>query len=129
MVRLVRFRVHEAIAIVTLDAAPVNALSAGMRAGLWEAFTRIDANDDIKAAVLMASGKMFSAGADIREFEGADTPPSLTQLCDRIEGCTKPVIAAIHGQALGGGQNLRWRRITAWVMDRRGSVCPKLRWA
>jgi len=103
MARLVRFRVLDGIAVVTLDAPPVNALSAPMRAGLWEVFSRIDENPDIKAAVLMASGRMFSAGADIREFDSADHPPSLPQLCDKIEACSKPVVAAVHGQALGGG--------------------------
>ena len=103
MARLVRFRVLDGIAVVTLDAPPVNALSAPMRAGLWEVFSRIDMNDDIKAAVLMASGRMFSAGADIREFESGARPPSLPQLCDKIESCTKPVVAAVHGQTLGGG--------------------------
>lgn len=106
MARLVRFRVLEGIAVVTLDAPPVNALSGPLRAGLWEALTRIDDNEDIKAAVLMASGKMFSAGADIREFGGPEHKPSLAQLCDRVEACTKPVVAAIHGQALGGGAEL-----------------------
>ncbi len=106
MARLVRFRVIDGIAVVTLDAAPVNALSAPLRAGLWEVFKRIDANPDIKAAVLMAAGRMFSAGADIREFSQPASEPSLSQLCNHIEACSKPVIAAFHGQALGGGAEL-----------------------
>ncbi len=106
MARLVRFRVLDGIGVVTLDAAPVNALSAPMRAGLWEVFCRIDQNPDIKAAVLMAAGRMFSAGADIREFGGQARDPSLPQLCELIENCSKPVVAAIHGLALGGGAEL-----------------------
>jgi 3-hydroxyacyl-CoA dehydrogenase len=106
MARLVRFRVLDGIAVVTLDAPPVNALSGPLRAGLWEVLTRVDANDDIKAAVILAAGSMFSAGADIREFDGPDHKPSLPQLCDRIESCTKPVVAALHGQALGGGAEI-----------------------
>ena len=106
MARLVRFRVIDGIAVVTLDAAPVNALSAPLRAGLWEVFTRIDTNPDIKAAVLMAAGRMFSAGADIREFSKQASDPSLSQLCNHIEACSKPVVAAFHGQALGGGAEL-----------------------
>ncbi|MDC1381068.1 enoyl-CoA hydratase-related protein [Octadecabacter sp.] len=103
MARLVRFRVLDGIAVVTLDAPPVNALSGPLRAGLWEVLTRVDANDDIKAAVILGAGSMFAAGADIREFDGPDHKPSLPQLCDRIESCTKPVVVALHGQALGGG--------------------------
>ena len=106
MARLVRFRVLDGIAVVTLDAPPVNALSQPIRGGLWEVFGRINDNDDIKAAVLMASGRMFSAGADFREFEGPVGQPSLPQVCNRIEACRKPVIAAVHGQALGGGAEL-----------------------
>lgn len=104
MARMVRFRVLDGIAVVTLEAPPVNALSAGLRAGLWEVFSRIESNAEIKAAVLTASGRMFSAGADIREF--GETPmqqPALPQLCAQIEACSKPVVVAIHGQALGGG--------------------------
>ena len=103
MARLVRFRVLDGIAVVTLDAPPVNALSAPLRAGLWQVFSRIDANPDIKAAVLMASGRMFCAGADIREFDATPARPSLPELCTHIEDCSKPVVAAFHGLALGGG--------------------------
>lgn len=106
MARLVRFRVLDGIAVITLDAAPVNALSGPLRAGLWEVFSRVDSNPDIKAAVLMAAGRMFSAGADIREFAKPASEPSLVQLCNHIEACSKPVVAAYHGQALGGGAEL-----------------------
>ncbi|MCF2904275.1 enoyl-CoA hydratase-related protein [Octadecabacter sp. CECT 8868] len=106
MAKLVRFRVLDGVAVVTLDAPPVNALSGAMRAGLWDVFNRINSNEDIKAGVLMASGRLFSAGADIREFGGSVREPSLRQLCDHIENCAKPVVAAIQGQALGGGAEL-----------------------
>jgi 3-hydroxyacyl-CoA dehydrogenase len=129
MARLVRFRVLDGIAVVTLDAPPVNALSGPLRAGLWEVLTRVDANDDIKAAVILAAGSMFSAGADIREFDGPDHKPSLPQLCDRIESCTKPVVAALHGQALGGGLKSRWRPIAAGRTRMRGLACRKYPWA
>lgn len=103
MAKLVRFRVLDGIAVVTMDSPPVNALSAPLRGGLWQALGRIDANPDIKAAVILGAGRMFSAGADIREFGSPGRDPSLPVLCDRIEACTKPIVAALHGQALGGG--------------------------
>lgn len=106
MARLVRFRVLDGIAVVTLDQPPVNALSAPIRAGLWEVFSRIDSNDDIKAAVLTATGALFSGGADIREFGAKPRDPSLPHLCDKIESCRKPVVVAINGRALGGGAEL-----------------------
>jgi len=106
MARLVRFRVIEGIAVVTLDAPPVNALSLNLRRGLWETLARIEEQSDIKGAVLMASGAMFSAGLDIRELDGEQSQPSLSQLCTKIEDCSKPIAAAISGQALGGGTEL-----------------------
>lgn len=107
MARLVRFRVIDGIAVVSLDSPPVNALSRPMRAGLWDVFGRIAAQPEIRAAILRSEGRMFSAGADIREFASqAGDQPGLGDLLDRIEGCPKPVIAVLHGQALGGGAEL-----------------------
>ena len=107
MKRTVRFRVLDGIAVVTLDAGPVNALTQDIRAALWQVFDRIDANPDIKAAVLTAAGDMFSAGGDLSELDMPQPErPSLAMLCNRIEACPKPVVVAAHGQALGGGAEL-----------------------
>lgn len=106
MARLVRFRVLDGIAVVTLDVPPVNALTAQLRAVLWDVFQRVGTNGDIKGAVLMGSGTMFSAGSDMSELGGAIEQPSLSQLCTLIEDTEKPVVAAAHGQALGGGAEL-----------------------
>ncbi|WP_375282198.1 enoyl-CoA hydratase-related protein [Pseudooctadecabacter sp.] len=103
MARRVRFRVLDGVAVVTLDAPPVNALSQDMRAGLWTAFQKIAKEDHINAAVLLGAGAIFSAGADISEFGGDMGQPSLPQLCTLIEDLTKPVVVAAQGQALGGG--------------------------
>ena len=90
------------IAVVAVDNPPVNALSQHVRAGLLEAIHRID-DSDAKAAVLICRGRTFIAGADITEFGEAPKDPTVHVMHDAIEGCSKPVIAAIHGTALGGG--------------------------
>ncbi|HEY9218534.1 MAG TPA: 3-hydroxyacyl-CoA dehydrogenase NAD-binding domain-containing protein [Phenylobacterium sp.] len=90
------------VAIVTLNSPPVNALSQKVREGLHGAFEQACAGD-AKAVVLICEGRTFIAGADITEFGGAMGGPSLFEVQDAIEGCSKPVIAAIHGTALGGG--------------------------
>jgi 3-hydroxyacyl-CoA dehydrogenase len=91
------------IAIVTLNSPPVNALSAAVRDGLVEGFRQAKADVSVKAIVLICEGKTFIAGADISEFGGAMKGASLFDVEKEIEDSPKPVIAAIHGTALGGG--------------------------
>jgi len=90
------------IAIITLNSPPVNALSAKVREGLFEGFKAAGASD-AKAIVLICEGRTFIAGADITEFGGAMAGPSLFDVQDMMESSPKPVVAAIHGTALGGG--------------------------
>ena len=90
------------VAVITLNSPPVNALSAKVREGLFEGFKAAIASD-AKAIVLICEGRTFIAGADITEFGGAMAGPSLFDVQEMMENAPKPVVAAIHGTALGGG--------------------------
>jgi len=91
------------IGILTLDSPPVNALSADVRDGLAHGFAAAIADDHVKAIVLICAGRTFIAGADISEFGKPPRGAGLHEVQAVIENCPKPVIAAIHGTALGGG--------------------------
>lgn len=91
------------IAIVTVDNPPVNALGQALRQGLWDAVGTLDADPQVRAVVLICSGRTFIAGADVTEFGKPPVPPHLPDLVDRLEQAAKPWVAAIHGSALGGG--------------------------
>ena len=98
--------VVDGIGILTIDYPPVNALSVHTRIALDEGFRAFAADGRVKAIVLICAGRTFIAGADISEFGKAMGGPNLQDVFDNIEGGTKPVVAAIHGTALGGGYEL-----------------------
>jgi 3-hydroxyacyl-CoA dehydrogenase len=91
------------VALVTINSPPVNALSQAVRDGLKRGVEAAEANGAAKAIVIICDGRTFIAGADISEFGKPAAPPSLHEALDVMENASKPVIAAIHGTALGGG--------------------------
>lgn len=103
MTEPVRYTVEDGVAVIIVDNPPVNALSQAVRAGLAAAVERFEADADAAVAVICGEGRTFIAGADIREFGKPMVEPFLPDVIDRIETCTKPVVASLHGTALGGG--------------------------
>lgn len=101
---LVRFEKDGEIGIITVDNPPVNALSPGVPQGIVDALDKGNADPAVKAMVLLGAGRSFIAGADIRQFgKGPAAPPPTRRHYDVMDQSEKPVVAAIHGYALGGG--------------------------
>jgi 3-hydroxyacyl-CoA dehydrogenase len=99
---LVRFDVEDGIGVITVDYPPVNALGPGVADGILSALDRGEADLNVKAMVLMGAGRTFIAGADIRQF-GKGRPMPARRTYDVMDQGKKPIVAAIHGYALGGG--------------------------
>jgi 3-hydroxyacyl-CoA dehydrogenase len=99
---VVRFDVEDGVGVITVDYPPVNALGPGVSDGIIAALDRGMADPNVRAFVLMGAGRTFIAGADIRGF-GKARPTPTRRTYDVLDAATKPVVAAIHGYALGGG--------------------------
>jgi len=101
---LIRFESDNGIGIITVDNPPVNALSPGVPEGIVAALDKGNADPSVKAMVLIGAGRSFIAGADIRQFgKGPPRPAPARRHYDVMDQSPKPVVAAIHGYALGGG--------------------------
>jgi 3-hydroxyacyl-CoA dehydrogenase len=100
---VVKLERRDVIAIVTVNSPPVNALSAAVRGGILESMKSAIADPEVKAIVLTCGGRTFIAGADITEFGKPPKPPGLVEVLTLMENSPKPIVAAIHGTALGGG--------------------------
>ena len=110
---IVRLDVADGVALVTLDRPPVNALSREMRRRIVATFDEISARDDIRCAALTGAGKVFCAGADLKDRPDPDIAGDFLEhnritreTGNSIRECTKPVIAAVNGAALGAGLGL-----------------------
>ncbi|WP_174279733.1 3-hydroxyacyl-CoA dehydrogenase NAD-binding domain-containing protein [Sphingomonas bacterium] len=99
----IRIERHGAVLVIVADNPPVNALGAAVRAGLEAGIKQGEVDESIAAMVIRCDGRTFFAGADITEFGQPMREPALPILVDVIEAASKPVVAAIHGTALGGG--------------------------
>ncbi len=105
---LVRLSKEGNIAVITVDNPPVNSMTPGVPEGISEAIAAIEKDPSVAAAVLIGAGSSFIAGADINEFPKMvsgekDPADNFMPLMLQIENCSKPVVADIHGNALGGG--------------------------
>jgi len=99
----VLYEVRDNVAVLTVDNPPVNPLSDGVRTGLYDSLSKAESDESVKGVVLTGNGRAFIAGADISEFGGNVEGISLNDVFKKLEFCSKPVVAAINGIALGGG--------------------------
>ena len=100
--QVVRFDVEDGIGVITIDNPPVNALGPGVSDGIIAAVAQGEADPNVKAMVMIGAGRSFIAGADIRQFGKPRVIPKRRSY-DVVDDSTKPIVAAIHGYALGGG--------------------------
>jgi len=99
----VDYNVEQTIAVITINNPPVNALSHGVREGIYNGIETAAQDDSVTGIVIYCEGRTFIAGADISEFGSAPKEPHLPAVLTLLDQSTKPVVAAVHGTALGGG--------------------------
>jgi len=99
----VLYEIIDNVAVLTVDNPPVNPLSDGVRTGLHDSLLKAESDESVVGVVVTGKGRAFIAGADISEFGGNVEGVSLNEVFSKLEHCSKPVVAAINGIALGGG--------------------------
>jgi len=116
---LVRTEAIGDVLMIEIDNPPINAASLGVRRGLGDAIARLGADPSLRAAVVIGAGSTFVAGSDLREFGQPPQEPQLPGVLGAIEACAKPVVAALHGAALGGAAPAAPHRAGSHLRDGR----------
>ena len=99
----VSLEVVDGVGVITIDKPPVNAIDVSVRAGIWAALDKALADPAAKVLLLSCAGRTFLSGADLNELNGAIEEPTYYDTLDRLEASAKPIVAVLHGTAMGGG--------------------------
>ncbi|WOV88661.1 enoyl-CoA hydratase [Sporosarcina oncorhynchi] len=128
-----KITIEDSIATAVINRPPANALSSGLIREVNELLDTVEHDDDVRVVVLHGEGKFFSAGADIKEFTTVSSGEEFSKLSsagqevfERLENFSKPVIAAIHGAALGGGLELAMGCHIRFVTEKAKLGLPEL---
>ena len=127
------WKVEDGVAVVSISRPPANALSQGLIKEVDELLNAVEHDEAVRVIVLHGEGRFFSAGADIKEFTDVQTGEEFAKLAqngqlvfERLETFSKPVIAAIHGAALGGGLELAMSCHMRFVTEKAKLGLPEL---